>query len=344
MNRALKYIILVTAYGVVAYHLATYTGYSAIAACLRLWTTGEWLMLAAVVALMPLNQLLESLKWRSMVRHLEPVSIQQAVYATLIGQVGAIALPNRLADFPTRTLALRPGNRAAATIIGFLSGWALTIVIGIAGTIAGTIYIRHYTPVFFNTRYLTVAAAAVIMLMLFFIIFPGTLKFLEPLIPPKYKNLGFTARALSQLQAHQTITATLYSALRYTLFSFQYFVSLRTFGIQLSADEALTAIPTIYLLTTITPTVVLSEAAVRTSYAIAVLAPISASTPTIALATTLLWIINIGLPLVSGLVLFNLKKPAINFQNHHNRSVFNNKNSAPNNKNIKISNLSQLHR
>lgn len=310
--KTIKYIILAIAYSVVIYYLVTYEHYTQLIASLRQWQATQWVMLSSVIALMPLNQLLEALKWRSIIYHIQPITITQAVKATLIGQVGAIATPNRIADFPTRTLILKPENRASATILGYLSGFTLTIVIGTAGTIAGILYLDKYNPTLFNTKYLTIAAATTAAIILLFALFPSTLRRILRHIPIPYTKLRRLIATLSRLKTRQTIIATAYSAIRYTLFSTQYLIILNTFGININPCEAIICIPTIYLLTTITPTITISEAAVRTSYAITILSPISQSIPAIGLATTSLWIINIGLPLLCGTLLFNLKNSAVN--------------------------------
>lgn len=300
-------MLIAGAYAVVGYYLVTFDNYPLLLDTLWRFDIHCRLLLAAVVALMPLNLLLEALKWRSMIWHIQHISVARAMQATLIGQVGAVVSPNRIADYPTRCIAIEPHNRLSATILGYISSWTLTIVIGTAGIIAASCYLTHYPPQLFDSQYLiTSATIVIIIIVILFVTIPIIGKTTH--YSHRIRSLWHTTWHMVSTTPLQNITvATLFSLLRYTLFSTQYYLTLTAFGVNLSPAEALMTIPTIYLLTTITPTVTLSEAAVRTSYAIAVLAPISSLAPLITLATTTLWCINNGIPIVAGTYLFKLK-------------------------------------
>ena len=76
------------------------------------------------------------------------------------------------------------------------------------------------------------------------------------------------------------------------------------FGSGLSMMDAILAVPVVYLLSTLVPTVMLTELGIRGTAAVALLAPLGGAEISVLLATTVLWSINVVLPaLVGSLIL-----------------------------------------
>ena len=111
-------MIVIIAYIVVIYKLATYDNYTDLWLHFSHNLSSHWFYLLICIALMPLNILSEAIKWKYAVADIEKISVRQAISATLKGQVGAIATPNKLGDFPTRAISLQPGNKTIGTIMG----------------------------------------------------------------------------------------------------------------------------------------------------------------------------------------------------------------------------------
>ena len=110
-------IIVIIAYIVVIYKLATYNEYTTLFEQFAANFTTNWYFLVACLMLMPCNMLTEALKWQCAVSHIESISLKKAIISTLRGQVGGIATPNKLGDIPTRALSLHEGNKASGIIM-----------------------------------------------------------------------------------------------------------------------------------------------------------------------------------------------------------------------------------
>ena len=307
LYKIFTYMIVIIAYMVVIYKLVTYNEYETLITHFSNNISSNWAYLIIAILLMPINILSEATKWKYAVAKIEYTSIKKAVFATLKGQVGAIATPNKLGDFPTRASQLQPGNRTIGTIMGFISSWALTLVIIIVGIFTSTIYISQYHTQTYNNQYLLLACAICIATTTLIFSIPTIAKNIniDKINTQKIKNILHT---LSQLKAQQLFGLTLLSFIRFTIFCTQLFLMLHFFDVNITVEQAIISIPTIYLLTTITPTITASEATTRSSYAILILAPFSTTAPTIALATTLLWVLNCGAPILIGSLLFNFNK------------------------------------
>ena len=301
------YAVVIIAYVVVIYKLATYNNYA------NLWfhftqnIPSHWFYLLICIALMPFNILTEAIKWKYAVANVEKISLRQAILATLKGQVGAIATPNKLGDFPTRATSLQPNHRTIGTIMGFVSSWTMSLVIIIIGLLSSTIYLSEYHIDSVNNQYLLLTTIICIVAIILIFSIPTISKRIniDKINIQKIKN---SLLILSQVRIKQLITLTSLSTLRYLIFCLQLMFMFFFFDINISTHQAVISIPMIYLLSTITPTIVASEAATRSGYAILVLSPICSSAPTITLASTLLWAINCGLPIILGTFFFNKTK------------------------------------
>jgi hypothetical protein len=108
----------------------------------------------------------------------------------------------------------------------------------------------------------------------------------------------------------------LLSAFRYLVFTTQYYLLLRFWGIKVHFVDAFELIAVVYLLTTLIPSVALTELGIRGSVAIWVFRiyqPLSGMVPQVFNASVLsasvtLWLINIGIPATVGaFLIFRLK-------------------------------------
>ena len=291
---------------VVIYKLVTYNEYTTLFEQFASNFTTNWYFLMLCLALMPCNMLSEALKWRCAVSHIEKISFKKAIITTLRGQVGGIATPNKLGDIPTRALSLHKENITAGTIMGFIAAWTLSLVIIVVGAMASAQYLSVYYSELLNEKYKTFVFASCIGLITL-IFLPIIIRFINTnkIGSSKIKNI---ITSIAQTSFAQICTIIFWSIVRYSIFCTQLFLMLHFFNINISLSQAIIAIPTIYLLTTLTPTIIASEAATRSSYAILILSPICSTAPTIALATTLLWAINCGMPIIIGSTLFNINK------------------------------------
>lgn len=295
-----KWLIAVTAYAFLAYKLATFDNYAIVADLYRSITPTRYLWLAAVLLLLPLNLWLESEKWRVLIQQLYPISHIESLYTVLWGQTGAFWTPNRIGEYPTRVLALPEGKRVAATMMGFVGSFAQTIIISACGVVAcGLLLNRYVLPDYdhINALIPIVSVLAGVMLVIYF-----CLPLLGPILirKPCTKNLG---TALTNFVPKVSLPVLLLSALRYTIFTLQYYCMFRFCMVDVTLQQALVAIPTIYLFISYTPSINISEAAIRGSYASMVIGCFSTNLPGAVCAGIFIWAVNTCLPVLIGTLL-----------------------------------------
>lgn len=260
-------------------------------------------VLLVVATLMILNWLLEAVKWRHLLKGVEHVPLRRAFTATIAGTSVGFVSVNRTGEFLGRVLFLAPEHRVAggfATSLGSIAQFVVTLVAGGIGlfmlTMLGAPLPWHADWISWALATLT-ALVAFIALVLYF--YPGLLRQLLLLVPFLHR-FEQASGILSRYQRSDLLNVILLSIARYAVFGFQFVLLLRAFGAGVDHMEAILAVPLIYLIATLIPSVMLTELGVRGSVAMAVLAPLGADDALVLMATTCLWVINVALPASVG--------------------------------------------
>lgn len=260
------------------------------------------LPMAVVVLLMLVNWGLESRKWRLLVRGLEPVSMGRSFMATIAGTAIGMLTPNRVGEFAGRVLFLAPEHRIAgafATVVGSIAQFVVTVVMGMLGLITWTMaadpdYTDPMVPAWIGLCALVAAGA----LVLYFN--PQLLHAVVSRLPV-VRRWERQAAVLDRFSGSELRRVLLLSLARYAIFTLQFMLLLHLLA-GLPAARASHAIPVIFLLGTLIPTVMLSELGVRGSVAVAVL-DAGAHDGAIVLSTTVLWLVNLAVPAAAGAVI-----------------------------------------
>lgn len=293
-----KWVVLVLAYGFLAYKLATFDNYAAFAEQFRTIELWQLICLAAAVLLLPLNLLLEAHKWRLLVAKLQKISIKTAFRSLLVGHTGGFATPNRLGEYPMRASCLQKEVRLSAVAMGFVGSFVQNFIITICGLVALCFFSGN---IGFSASFWLLSGASVAISFLIFFFLPDiATKILSKKPNPRFVNFWQSAAAFSHSEILKLVTITF---VRYAVFSFQFFLMLHFCGVELLPMVALVAIPIVYLCVTYTPSIAISEAVVRSSYAVIIVGCYSENIVGITLAGILIWLLNTAIPMIVGSIL-----------------------------------------
>jgi hypothetical protein len=91
-----------------------------------------------------------------------------------------------------------------------------------------------------------------------------------------------------------------YSVIRYFVFSFQFFVLLKIFGVDVFYFNAMVVITTMYLLASIIPSVFIFDVIVKGSVALYIFDMVGVNDLTVLSIMTLMWIMNFVIPSIAG--------------------------------------------
>lgn len=299
-NHLFRYLsagFLVASVVYLAYEITRFKGYPELIGAFRNSSIEIYIWLVAVMALLPFNWLMEALKWRKVCSYLEKFKLNTAFKAILAGTSSGFVTPNRLGDIVGRMHFLLPANRKGAVSLAAINSLTQNIAILLPGIpLAILFFLQQQTDIKSET-YILFLIVIMLLLICTLIVLPQiALRVKSQKLLPYFSGLtNYTIKDMSVI--------TGWSLLRFIVFSLQFFLMLRFFGVELTAAQAVTSIPVTYLLVTFTPSFAFSEAVIRGSWAIFVIGTFATNTPGILMAGVGLWFINVIIPVIIGNIL-----------------------------------------
>ena len=254
-----------------------------------------------LVLLCVANWGIEAFKWNILMRLLEPISYKRSIKAILSGLSIASLSPNRIGEFAGRVLFLKKANKIRGVLLNFISNLSLLVVNYILGIIAFVIFYINHFKVFdfmFYTLSISGLIIGIIMIYIYFNI-RHVSKYLIKL--PKLSGLKqylstYSLLAPSRLSYYLTL-----SAIRYTVFTVQYLIILKIFGVQIDLFYGMIAILSIFFVQLVMPSFILLEIGIRGKAALFFIGAFSASEQELILASSFgLWFINLIIPGLLG--------------------------------------------
>jgi uncharacterized membrane protein YbhN (UPF0104 family) len=195
-------------------------------------TALNYLLIALL--LMPINWGVEALKWRYLVKPITDVSVPRSIAATFSGATVSLFTPNRVGGFLGRIVYLDAEHRAKAAFVSIFGNFCQLLVTVLIGTIGLSFAVIHnlslsdLTPDVLTSFMLVGIATSIVMLFIYFrpktvVKFVFRFTFLQRFT----KNV----KVFKELEAKQLFTVLLFSLLRYGVFTFQFWLVLRAFGV-----------------------------------------------------------------------------------------------------------------
>lgn len=268
----------------------------------RLWwnsgSSAPWGALAIVALLMLLNWGIEAWKWRCLVRPVQHLGFARAFTATVAGTTIGLITPNRVGEFAGRVLFLDPEHRVQgsfATLLGSIAQFVVTLLVGgLALTFNNYLHFSSVEPSHaWNVVVWSALSIGCVAVFLFFS--PGA--FARVLLAiPWLKRFERHAHVLDSFSRGELVRIFLLSLLRYGVFTVQFALVLVAIA-HVDAGEAMMSVPVVFLITTLVPTMALTELGVRGSVATTF---ITGDHMGILVSTVLIWLINLVLPAVVG--------------------------------------------
>jgi uncharacterized membrane protein YbhN (UPF0104 family) len=277
----------------------------------RPWFAVQWVCLAVSILLMAVNYGLEAQKWRIMVRPFYPgLGLWQATLAVFAGMAAGVFTPNRIGEYAGRILYLQEGKRVEAIVATFVDRICqllVTLLGGLAGLVAlllvadeGLMEKILGDPL---SRGVFVFLSMVLGgITLGLLLLPGRLARMIPAGWNRRAWIRKTRFALQHLDMRQVGKVLALSALRYFVFSTQYVLLMYVFQYEGGIAAGYWMVALIFLGKSVLPVMGILELGVREAVALVVMVGFG-SVEAVALGSTLmLYLVNILLPTVMGLV------------------------------------------
>lgn len=295
----IKVVIMVGAYGYLAYMLVTFDHYGELRDRFCGMSAAQAALFIAALLLMPVNWGLEALKWRTLVRQLQPFTLAQAYRSVLMGLASGFFTPNRILDPVGRVLMLEDENKA--------KGVLYSLVQTLAQSFAGCVFLAVALMLLPSANILPadVPLSTLNWVAGVFITVITLLYFTMPLWAPKVRyrrseKIDNILRAMAGITYPVLIKVSLTSIVRYAVYSLQYFLMLRFMAVDITSFQALILIPINYFLISVTPSVSFSELGIRGAFAMLLLGAVTTNTVGAAMAAVTVWAVNYIIPVITG--------------------------------------------
>ncbi len=278
--------------------------------------------LILVGLLMLVNWSLETVKWRYLVGKIETVVFFNAFQAVMAGIAVSSFIPNRVGEYFGRVYILKTASRIEGILITLVGSMSQLLVTILAGTAALLAFIPAYLHsagfghgyLYYGLVVIVVSLDFLLLALFFRVSFLAVLR--DRLLANRLRRLRKFFRVFGFFHARELSIVLLLSLARYVVFSAQFYLLLRLFGVSISYPAAMMLIALVYFIMTIIPTIALTELGIRGAVSLYVFGyyfhqfPPGAETGNMGVfaASTLLWFINLGLPALAGtLFVFRLE-------------------------------------
>jgi len=262
----------------------------------------HWLIIA--ILLMPVNWAFETLKWRTLVVGFEPLTFSRAYRGILSGITFSLFTPNRIGEYGGRILIVKPENNwkaVIATLVGSFCQMLVLLTLGFIGLIFFAQQFLSLDPFVLQAIIFLGAILVSILLFCFYNI---------DLVVPIVKRLPFIhylkrfvkhIKLLKDYSSRELTIALFYGTLRYITYSFQYYLILLFFEINVPIGIGFASIATIFLLQTSIPLPPIIGLLTRSQIALYVWGHYTDQQVDILAATFGLFLLNLIIPAIMGL-------------------------------------------
>lgn len=259
--------------------------------------------LTLVISLMAVNWLTEAYKWKLMMAKVHPIGYWSAVQTIVCGISLGTITPARVGDLVTRIIMIPPYKRVLGVIILSMSVFAQFVMYNVLACIAVPLFIYYYKPEYMDWVYLLMIAAPVycaILLTLYFKIssfekIMGRIKFLQP-----YKRFLSILSAYDYPFLMRLISISLF---RFFILVVQYYLLIQLLIPSITFAQVTLMITLLFTIQSIVPTIEILDIGLRGVTTVYLFGFITNQHAAIVIVTSVIWLINLIIPSIIGLVL-----------------------------------------
>ncbi len=265
-------------------------------------SSDQWPFLALAVLLMPANWLVETQKWRILLKKVEHLTLWTAFTGVMAGVTLSVFTPNRVGEYGGRVLLVKPENRwrsVVATLVGSFAQLSTLLSFGLVGMMY---FVAAYRGI---TGY---AWGGMLFIAILLILLLKFCYYNVDLAIPIVRRIPYLKRGVRHLELLKLYTSTeLTHALglavvRYMVYSLQYYCLLQFFNIEVPVFQGFMCIAFIFLVQTSIPLPALWGLLIRGKLALDVWGIFSPNEIAILASTFSLWFVNLILPALLGMI------------------------------------------
>ena len=240
------------------------------------------------------NWFFEILKWQTLVDCIARITFKDAASQSLGALTASLLTPNRIGDYGAKAMYYQPHQRKKIMLLNLVGNSAQMTITTIFGAIGLAYFALIFQPeliynglsIWFTVIGMTVA----------FLIWIFKSNWFKKQKEKFCKLLAF----LKNITKKTLFKIVLFSLARYLIFSFQFYYLVLLFGVEINYFEAMAVISSMYLLSSIIPSIFILDVIIKGGVAIYLFGLIGVPEAIILSIVTLMWILNFVLPSVIG--------------------------------------------
>jgi hypothetical protein len=254
--------------------------------------------LLTVCILMFFNWGLEARKWQLLIAPYEKISLLRSLQSILTGITIGIFTPNRVGEFTGRIFFLEKADRFQASVKSIIGSFIQLCITFIAGIIAIWAYHKNqYDEIAPLTHLFDPEKKYQLLLIILAVLILLLALFRIPFVAKRKHYLS----AFLKIEKAELLHVSILAAIRYLVFTTQYYLILLLLGIEIEGSMAFILIALSFFIISIIPTFALTEIIVRSAVAVYVFSILVPAQPVlVASASFLLWLINLAIPALIG--------------------------------------------
>lgn len=233
-----------------------------------------------------LNWLFEILKWQRLIAVIKPISFFESFKQCTSSLAASLITPNRIGEYGAKALFYKSKQRKTILGLNFLgntSQLASTLLFGVFGL---TYIIKNhgYSLNLTNSQIIGICVLLVFITLISIWIF-------------KRKKQHLKLGVFNKQMLFETLFL---SVLRYIIFSYQFYLLLHFFNLEITYWTALAFISSMYLIASVIPAISLFDVVIKSSVAISVFSLLGFQALPILSITLVMWLLNFALPAIIG--------------------------------------------
>jgi len=251
------------------------------------------------------NWFLEILKWKTLVSFIKKIAFYNALKQSLGSLTASLFTPNRIGEYGAKAIYFTKQYRKRILLLNLIGNTMQMAVTLFFGVIGFSIFVQQY-PIEISIQRVSRFLLIILVVTAFSIL---------GLKQKKYKIKGFSINKLKDfiknLPLKISSSVLFFSVLKYLVFSFQFYLLLQLFNVKLLYSDAIIIITSMYLLSSIIPTIFILDVVVKGSIAVYLFSFANVNELTILSIVTIMWLLNFVLPSIFGsyfVLNFNFEK------------------------------------
>ncbi len=240
------------------------------------------------------NWFFEILKWQNLVSVLQKISFIQALKQSLGSHTASLFTPNRIGEYGAKSLYFKKSNRKKIVLLNLLSNisqMSVTVLFGSFGLLYLWLHFNWNFPIFRLRKF-------IYFLVLFLVFIFGGKELLSKKIRGFYWNK--IIQFIKKIPVKVSVLTLIYSAVRYIIFSHQFYFLLRLFQVEVDYQSVMLLIFAMYLIASIIPSLPMFDFLIKGSVAVFVFGFISVNELIVVTITTVMWLLNFAFPAIIG--------------------------------------------